>query len=219
MNTGSNILVVDDHRMVCDALVALVEKSGLCKKALAAYSGEEALDILHRERIAIALVDARMPGLSGIALVKTIEHDFPLVKIIGMTSYDDTETLHEMLQLKPAGILLKRSTNSSEISTCLEAVRNGKNYFTEEIQQRIQKIQLAPPRLPHTHFTKREIEVIKLLSEGLSSKLIAEQLELKPSTIEDYRKGMLRKTNTQSTAGTGGLCYAQRFTLSFYSLK
>ncbi|MBX2958149.1 MAG: response regulator transcription factor, partial [Cyclobacteriaceae bacterium] len=175
MNKSTTVLVVDDHRMVCDALVALVEKTGVCKKAYSAYSGEDALDILHRERISIALVDARMPGLSGIALAKIMEHDFPLIKIIGMTSYDDTETLHEILQLNPAGILLKRSTNSSEISACLKAVRDGKNYFTEAIQQRIQKVQLAPARL-RTHFTNREIEVLKLLSEGQSSKLIAEHL-------------------------------------------
>lgn len=201
MNKSTTVLVVDDHRMVCDALVALVEKTGVCKKALPAYSGEEALRILEQHRIAIALVDIRLPGLSGSDLIKTIKQEYPNVKVIGMTSYDDEETVQEMLLLNLTGILLKRSTTSSEIIACLQAAHEGKNYFSEAIQERIQKVQLASARLPRTYFTKREMEVLKLLSEGQSSKLIAKHLKLKPSTIEDYRKGMLKKTNTKSTAG------------------
>ncbi|MBX2968733.1 MAG: response regulator transcription factor [Cyclobacteriaceae bacterium] len=201
MNKSNAILVVDDHSMVCDALVALVEKTGLCKKAMPAYSGEEALGILKQERISIALVDIRMPGLSGSNLVKRIEHEHPTVKIVGMTSFDDEETMQEMLQLNLAGILLKRSTTSREINACLEMVSAGKSYFTDELKQLVQVKQLHPSRAPRTNFTYREMQVLNLLSEGQSSKLIAEHLNLKASTIEDYRKGMLKKTSTKSTAG------------------
>lgn len=195
------VLVVDDHRMVCDALVALIEKTGLCRKALPAYSGEEGLSILKQEHIAIALVDIRMPGLSGSALVKIIEQEHPKVKVVGMTSFDDEDTIQEMLQLNLAGILLKRSTTSREINECLEMLSVGKSYFTDELKQLVQVKQLHPARAPRTNFTDREMQVLNLLSEGQSSKLIAEHLDLKTSTIEDYRKGMLKKTDTKSTAG------------------
>ncbi|MBX2944241.1 MAG: response regulator transcription factor [Cyclobacteriaceae bacterium] len=201
MNKSTTVLVVDDHRMVCDALVALLEKTGLCKKALPAYSGEEALRVLEQHRIAIALVDIRLPGLSGSDLIKTVKQEYPNVKVIGMTSYDDEETVQEMLLLNLTGILLKRSTNSSEINACLKAAHDGKNFFSEAIQQHMQKLQHAPARSSRTHFTNRELEVLKLLTEGQSSKLIAEHLNLRASTIEDYRKGLLKKTNTKSTAG------------------
>ncbi|HRJ31414.1 MAG TPA: response regulator transcription factor [Cyclobacteriaceae bacterium] len=200
-NKSLLVLVVDDHRMVCEALVALVEKTGLCKKALPAYRGEEALSILQQERIAIALVDIRMPGLSGSNLVKRIEREHPTVKIVGMTSFDDEDTIQEMLQLNLAGILLKRSTTRSEINTCLEKVSEGKTYVTDELKKHVQVKQLHPARAPRTNFTGREMQVLTLLSEGHSSKLIAEHLNLKASTIEDYRKGMLKKTKTKSTAG------------------
>lgn len=195
------VLVVDDHRMVCDALVALIEKTGLCRKALPAYSGEEGLSILKQEHIAIALVDIRMPGLSGSELVRIIEEEYPTVKVVGMTSFDDEETIQEMLQLNLAGILLKRSTTNREIITCLKMVSEGKVYLADGVRQFIESKQLNPIRVPRTNFTQREMEVLSLLSEGQSSKLIAEQLNLKPSTIEDYRKGMLKKTSTKSTAG------------------
>ncbi|MBX2964719.1 MAG: response regulator transcription factor [Cyclobacteriaceae bacterium] len=201
MGKEKSILVVDDHRMVCEAIAALVETTGLYKKAIPAYTGEEALDILNREHIAIALVDARMPGLSGIDLAKLMEKDFPQVKVIGMTSFDDNETLVEMLQLNLDGVLLKRSTSGREIRTCLDEVSRGRKYVTGEIQQRIQKSQFGPARQPRTHFAKREIQVIRLLCKGRSSKQIAEILGLKISTIEDYRKAMLKNTNTSSTAG------------------
>lgn len=200
-NTSTLVLVVDDHRMVCDALVALVEKTGLCKKSLPAYSGEEALHILKQERIAIALLDIRMPGLSGSALVKIIEQEYPKVKVVGMTSFDDEDTIQEMLQLNLAGILLKRSTTSNEINTCLKMIGDGKSYIADEVKQYVEGKQLYPARAPRTNFTDREMQVLNLLSEGQSSKLIAEHLNLKASTIEDYRKGMLKKTDTKSTAG------------------
>lgn len=201
MGKEKSILVVDDHRMVCEAIAALVETTGPCKKAIPAYTGEEALDILHREHIAIALVDARMPGLSGIALAKIMEKDFPQVKVIGMTSFDDEDTIQEMLQLNLAGILLKRSTTSNEINTCLKMIGDGKSYIADEVKQYVEGKQLYPARAPRTNFTDREMQVLNLLSEGQSSKLIAEHLDLKTSTIEDYRKGMLKKTETKSTAG------------------
>lgn len=86
MKEKDAILVVDDHHMVCDALVALIERTGLSKKTLSAYGGKEALSILQREHINIILVDIRMPGFSGNELVKRIELEFPKVKIVGMMS-------------------------------------------------------------------------------------------------------------------------------------
>lgn len=187
--------------MVCDALLALVEKKGQSKRALPAYSGKEALNILNQERITIALVDIRMPGLSGSELVKLIQKEHPKVKVVGMTSFDDEETIQEMLQLNLAGILLKRSATSTQINTCLKTVSEGKAYMAEEVRQFIERKLLKPAHALRTHFTQREMQVLKLLSEGQSSKLIAKNLNLKPSTIEDYRKVMLRKTSTESTAG------------------
>lgn len=105
-----------------------------------------------------------------------------------------------MLQLNLDGALLKRSATNHEIYACLEAVSGGKTYFAHKVHEFVQS-RRPSPHFVCINFTYREMQVLRLLSQGQSSKLIAEHLGLKPATIEDYRKRMLKKTNSKSTAG------------------
>jgi len=194
-----NVLVVDDHKMVCEAIAALVEKSGLAGKVFSSVTTQYALEIIKNNHIHIAIIDARMPGVSGIELASILVKKYPLIKVIGMTSYDEDDTVVEMLQVGVHGILLKRNTGSEEIRYCLQEVIAGKNYFTPEVQTKLSQneydLRKVGPR-----FTRRETEIIKLITRGLSTKQIAATLQLKDSTIEEYRKMMLSKTGTKNTA-------------------
>lgn len=197
--TQNRFLVVDDHKMVCTAIAALVEKSMSVARVFTALNAQEALALIKNNHIHAALIDARMPGISGLALAVTILKEHPTTKVIGMTSFDEDETVIEMLRTGMHGILLKRNTAGPEISQCLTEVLAGRNYYTPEVQARLAKngYDLLKPRL---RFNKRESEILHLICEGQSTKQIAERLHLKDTTIEDYRKEMLRKVNAQNTA-------------------
>lgn len=199
MGTQKRFLVVDDHEMVCTAIAALVEKSMSVPRVFTALNAQEALAIIKNNHIHATLIDARMPGISGLALAATILKEHPTTKVIGMTSFDEDETVIEMLRTGMHGILLKRNTAGPEISQCLTEVLAGRNYYTPEVQARLAKngYDLLKPRL---RFNKRESEILHLICEGQSTKQIAERLHLKDTTIEDYRKEMLRKVNAQNTA-------------------
>jgi DNA-binding NarL/FixJ family response regulator len=192
-------LVVDDHAMVCTAIAALIEKSMNSPKVFTAFNAAEALAIIKHHRIEAALIDARMPGISGLALAATILKEHPSTKVIGMTSFDEDDTVIEMLRAGLHGILLKRNTAGPEIEQCLTEVLAGKNYYTPEI-----KIRLAQNGYdllkPGVRFSKRESEILNLICQGQSTKQIAERLQLKDTTVEDYRKEMLKKANAQNTA-------------------
>jgi DNA-binding NarL/FixJ family response regulator len=180
-------------------MAALVEKSALVGQIFTAYNELEALEIISKHRIHAAFVDARMPKVSGIELTQTILKEHSSVRVIGMTSFDEDETVIEMLRSGMHGILLKRNTDRSEIDLCLREVLNGRIYFTQEVQSRITHNGYDLLKTP-IHFSKREIEVLQLICKGQSSKQIAASLRLQETTVEDYRKDMLKKSGNKNTA-------------------
>jgi DNA-binding NarL/FixJ family response regulator len=191
-------LVVDDHKMVCDGITALVKSTSLVNKAFSAYGATDALHLLKNHHITVIFVDARMPGFSGIELMQTIRRDHPLVKIIGMTSFDEDGTIKEIMNANVNGILLKRSTGAVEIKLALEHVLNNQTYFTPEVEKRFKTLALTGNGMPK--LTQRENEIVRLLSKGHSTKEIARMLDLSPSTIEDYRKNLLEKLGVKNVA-------------------
>ena len=130
------VLVVDDHKLVCQAIAALVEKSGHARKVHIALSGAEALEILKTKHIKVVLVDVRMPGMSGLELAKIILHEHQAVRVIGMTSFED-DTVMDMLRAPVHGMLLKGNTNGEEISKCLFEVLNERTYYAPDVQAKI----------------------------------------------------------------------------------
>ena len=192
-------LVVDDHKMVCEAIAALVEKSSLVNKVHLAFSGAQALEMLTIKNIKMALIDARMPGISGLDLFKVIFQEYQSISVIGMTSFED-DTVMDMLRYPVQGILLKSNTNSAEITQCLQEILGGQTYFTPEVQAKINSGQYNLLQRSRTILTKREQEILVFISQGKSAKEIAVKLGLKVTTVEDYRKAMLRKTKTSNVA-------------------
>ncbi len=194
-----HVLVVDDHKAVCQGLAALISNLEIISKIYTAFNAKEAIAIVNAHKIDVALIDARMPQTSGVSLAERILNEYPSTKIIGITSFDEDETIIEMLQTGMHGILLKRNTDRSEINHCLLEVFAGRKYYTPEIQIRLSNNDYNLTK-SIKKFTYREQEVLQLICAGEPSKGIAEKLQLKDSTIEGYRKEMLKKTATKNTA-------------------
>lgn len=190
-------LVVDDYKAVCEGLAALVEKSELFDKVYVAFTGEQALEILKTKWVHLAMIDARMPGLSGIELIKLKHKMYPSLKVVAMTSFDEEDTLKEIWSAKVNGILLKRSTDANEIKECLRVVFGGERYYSPEITELVKGFSLGEE--PKPLLTVREKEILHLICGGKSTKEIAAHYKLSVSTVEDYRKEMLRKTKAKNT--------------------
>lgn len=197
MQRNWNVLVVDDHRLICDSIAALIEKCDLAYKVYTAYSAEDAISSIRSYSIQMALVDARMPDMSGVDLMRFLQKNYPSLKFVAMTSFDETATLKELLTLKPNGILLKQSTGAIDIRDCIAQIMRGQTYYSADALSRLRNID--PLSFPTLSFGKREKEILSLLSKGKVTKEIAERLTLSPTTVEDYRKELLRKTETKNT--------------------
>ena len=189
-------MVADDHKSVCEGLAALVEKTGLFDKVFAAFTVEQALEIFKTQWIHVALIDARMPGMGGIELIKLKHQLFPSMKAVCITSFDEEDTLKEIWSTQVNGILLKRSTDANEIKECLQQVVNGGQYFSPEIREMVDNFRLAESK---PLLTPREKEILHRICIGQSSKEIAIYFKLSVTTVEDYRKSMLKKAKVKNT--------------------
>jgi len=192
------VLVVYDHSMVGELMAAALQDWNQIKSVSCSTSAEDALHRVRQHPPDIAFIDARMPGMSGFELIKQLKSGFPRMRLVGMTSFEEDETLAEMLQIGVHGLLLKRSTSRQEIRLCLEGVMAGRNYFSALVTQRI----TASPKLlqPPPHLSSRELQILQLICQGYSTKQIADHVQLKEMTVDDYRKKMLSKTHTKNTA-------------------
>ncbi len=195
-----HVVVADDSRMFCESFAALLEKLPNIQHVYKAYNGQEALDLIRKYHIDVALLDVRMPVMDGLEAAEVILKDYPATKIIGMTSFEEETTLLDMLHAGIHGILLKRSATMAEVSLAIAEVMAGRNYFNAEIRELIDRNINRLTESSRSKFTPRELEVLYLTCQGIAAKGIALQLGLSTSTVEDYRKEMLRKTNTKNVA-------------------
>lgn len=192
------VLVVDDHSMVGELMAAALQDWNQIKSVSCSTSAEDALHWVRQHPPDIAFIDARMPGMSGFELIKNLKSKYTRTRLVGMTSFEEDETLAEMLQAGVHGLLLKRSTSRQEIRLCLEQVMAGRSYFSAQVTQRITaspKLLQAPP-----HLSIRELQILQLICQGYSTKQIADHVQLKEMTVDDYRKKMLSKTHTKNAA-------------------
>jgi DNA-binding NarL/FixJ family response regulator len=190
------VLVVDDAQLMADSLAALIKVTRPDLETHVAYTTQDAIFKLATYPISLAFIDARMPGTSGIELIQTLRQKKSALKIVGITSFAQPATLTELVQAGIDGLLLKNQANAEELKLCLNTVLAGAFYISAAAQQIVSQPGISKHPI---QLSKRELEVLQLICKGKTSKEIAEELNLKPGTIEDYRKSMLKRTGCSNT--------------------
>ncbi len=193
---NKKVLFVDDTPTVCEGLSKLIELPNV--ECLCAYTVAEALAICGNSHIDVAMVDARMPPESGIALISQLHKKHPALKIVGITSFEEVATVLDFIEVKVAGIFLKNSGRKSGLNECLQAVLNGETYFPAKVKALLENHTQANTSKPITQFTPREQEILSLMSIGMKTKEIADQLKITKSTAEDHRERLMQKTGTDN---------------------
>ena len=173
------VLIVDDHPVVRAGLATLLRKEAGLKVTGSAHSGEEALEILKRSPVDVMLLDIRMPSISGIDLLnllKNVENP-PLVLIL--SSYEYEEEIYRAVKAGARGYLSKNASRA-EIVGAIEAVIRGGKYFPENIAA------LIAEREERSSLSPREIEILEMVSKGLTNKEIARVLEISQYTVRNH---------------------------------
>lgn len=187
------IVIADDDIFVSGALKTILEASGKITVAATGSDGTEAVDLYRVYQPDVLLMDIRMKEKSGLDASAEILEEFPDAKILLLTTFSDDEYIVKALKLGAKGYLLKQDYAS--ILPALEAVCSGQTVFGTEIMSRIPELIHSGSSFHYEDFdiSRRELEIIRLIADGLSNKEIASQLFLSEGTVRNYLSSILDK--------------------------
>jgi DNA-binding NarL/FixJ family response regulator len=195
-----DVVVADDSKMFCESLAALLEKVPGVHRVYMAYNGKEAIELVRKHAVNVALLDVRMPVMDGLQAAEHILKEHTTTHVIGMTSFDEEHTLLDLLRVGVHGILLKRTANLSELTAAISEVTRGGKYFNEEIRHIVDQNMHRLKVSTSTRLSHRELDILRLTCSGKIAKEIAIDLDLSTGSVENYRKELLRKTNSKNVA-------------------
>jgi DNA-binding NarL/FixJ family response regulator len=208
MNNAIRVIVVDDHEIFRNGLKMVIGKIPAARIVGEAANGRDFLELIKSTPADIVLMDVEMPFVNGIDATKMVLEDFPDLKIIALTMFNEDQYIQSMLDVGAKGFLIK-NIKKDALENALEAVNNGGNYYSEELFRFFTK-QMVQNDTPQAtiKLTKREKEILQLLAEGLNNKEISDILFISERTVVGHKSNLFAKTGCKSTVSL--LSYAIR---------
>jgi DNA-binding NarL/FixJ family response regulator len=200
----TRLFIVDDHTVLREGLRSLLGREPGLQLVGEALHGQQLLAELPTTPTDVVLLDLNMPVLGGIATARQLRAHYPHIRILMLSMVEEPLRVGEALAAGAHGYILKNA-DKSEILAGIQAVLSGKRFLCSEIGLALLDTVLAPkasgPALtPATPLSRRELEVLQLVAEGLTTQQIADQLFTSKRTVETHRQNMLEKTGCKNTA-------------------
>ena len=197
------ILVADDHKIVREGLIALLQQQPHMQVVGEAEDGRQAVQLATELHPEVVIIDIGMPDLNGIEATRQIVAELPGIKVIALSMHSDKRFVKGMLKAGAAGYLLKYCA-SEELISAIQMVMANRVYLSHDItgivvEDYVQKL-TDTDSSAFQALTPREREVLQLLAEGRSTRQIADSLHVSVKTIEVHRKQMMDKLGLQSLA-------------------
>jgi DNA-binding NarL/FixJ family response regulator len=207
------ILVVDDHKILRDGIKAILRHNPEFQVIAEAETGPAAIQICRTRRPDIVLMDIGLPTLNGIEATTEILRHNRGIKIIILSMYDDEHSVVAAIRSGARAFVLKKASES-DLVDALRTVANGGSYLSpmvsDRLLQRVQRGDLASKPLPSVLdiLSPRELQVLRFIAEGKTSKEIAVLLDIGLETVRSYRKTMMKKLSVTNVAGLTQLALA-----------
>ncbi len=197
------LLVVDDHEVVRQGLVALIDRRERFQVVAEAGTVEEALDAARRFQPDLVIMDVRLPDGSGIEACREIRAELPATRVVMLTSYPDEEAVLSAIIAGASGYLLKQ-IRARDLVNALEAVGRGESLLdpavTEKVLERVRRIASGTYTDELAQLTAQEQKILQLVAEGKTNKEIASEVFLSDKTVKNYVSSILSKLNLQRRA-------------------
>lgn len=195
------IVLAEDHALVREGTRAILERSPDLAVVGEASDGQEALDLIERLRPDVAILDIRMPRLTGIEVVRLMKERSTKTRALMLTGYDDDEFVLALMEAGADGYILK-SARSAELVSAVRAVYQGETVLDPAIAAKVARLwgrrTSAGGREPSEQLSPREREVLQLAARGLRNKDIADKLSISVRTVEGHFNGILTKLGVAS---------------------
>jgi DNA-binding NarL/FixJ family response regulator len=199
-----DVLLVDDHKIMRDGLKAILRSSGDFQVVAEAANGADSVQLARRLKPKIVVMDLSLPGLNGIEATVEILRALPETRIVVLSMYDDENSVIQAIRSGARAFVLKTASDA-DLLDALRTVAKGGSYMSPQVSDkllhRIQSGNLeAAQDSTLDRLTPRELQVMRLIAEGKTSKEIAVLLDLGLQTVRSYRKTMMKKLNVSNVA-------------------
>lgn len=191
----TRLFVVDDHYMVIEGLRSLLEGEKDIEWMGHATNAASCLSFLKLQQPDVILMDVNLPDMNGTALCKNVRQKYPMVFVIGLSTFNQGAVIKNMMDNGASGYVLKNATRE-ELLSAIAVVVSGKSYLSTEASLSMRQQQSALP----VAITRREKEVLALIADGLTNTEIAEKLFISIPTVNTHRKSLLEKFDAKNTA-------------------
>lgn len=192
------VIVVDDHQLVVDGLARIIKSSENFELVATAHRGQDLLDLLKALSPLpdLILMDIDMPVLNGIETAKVVKKNYPSVLIVILSMHEESSYYNRVVAVGARGFIMK-TASQSELINALEKISQGSTYFSfhKPIGDN-----LTNPTFDPVDLTKREIEILKKISLGMTNSEISDQLGISVRTVDTHRTNLKRKVGATSIA-------------------
>ncbi|KIX21926.1 hypothetical protein SY27_04380 [Flavobacterium sp. 316] len=205
------VAIVDDHQLFRKSLAHLLNSFEDIQVVFQANNGKEFLDSLKDIDIDLVLLDIQMPEMNGFQTCKVLREKYPNIYVLIISQLTTKESIHKVMELGAHGFFTKNS-DPDQLQTAIISIKDNGYYFGQELGSIIREIMLWDNKkingeetdlveIDENCLTTREIEIIKLVSKGSSSKEISKVLGINVRTVETHRKHIIDKTSAKNFIG------------------
>jgi DNA-binding NarL/FixJ family response regulator len=208
-----DVLLVEDQKMMRDGLRAILERTTEFRVVGEADSGTEAAQFCRQSRPDLVVMDICLPGLNGIESTVEILRHSPQTRVVILSIYDDEHSVVSAIRSGARAFVLKRAS-SADLIDALRTVARGGSYLSSQVSDSLlARIQSGDLRTSGSHapldtLSPRELQVLRLVADGKTSKDIAVLLDLGLQTVRGYRKMLMKKLGVNNVAGVTQMALA-----------
>ncbi len=191
------ILLADDHKLFREGIRALLEKYQHIEVVGEAENGHQVLDLLQELKPDLILIDLTMPEMNGLDTIPQIRKILPSIHILVLSMHEDGNYIVKSIQ-SGANAYLFKNVDEEELMEAIKKVTIGEKYFNSKVSELM--IETLRKGQVEVNITAREKEILQLVANGLSTKMIADRLFLSTRTVETHRVNIMKKLKVNNTA-------------------
>jgi DNA-binding NarL/FixJ family response regulator len=192
------VLLADDHALVRAGIKALLDNTPDIEVVAESGNGIQALELMKTTALDLVLLDISMPGLSGMEVLERINEEYRKVKVIILTIHDDPAYAVGAIRAGADGYLPKKAAGD-ELVRAIRAVMQGETYLSPEISK--ESLAEYKSTVRSEELTPRQLDVLRMIAEGYSTKEIARGLNISAKTVETHRALLMQRLNIHDVAG------------------
>ena len=188
------VLLADDQKLFVDGMMALLKPVEQIEVIGKVYNGEEVLEFLETEQPDVLVLDIEMPKLDGVKATEIIKKQYPDIKILILSMYNQKGFITRLMSLGASGYILKNKSKEELVSAIYNVNRGNAHYGLEVINE-LAKNRTSTPQPIRVELSDRQVEVLKKIAEGYTTKQISENLFISEPTVNTHRRNLLKKLN------------------------